>query len=314
MKQKNRVGIVAILIILLLTGCGNRQVGMNHKPRIFGATYMNMNNAFFEVINETLEYAIEGNGDILITRDPCQQQDKQNEQIMEMIEEGIEVLFLNPVDWETVLPALEACQKAGVVVINIDTKVKNEEYITSYIETDNYLAGVLCAEAMMKKQSKANIVIIDNPVQTSVNNRVQGFMDTIKNKPEYQVVYTLSGKGEFEVAAQEMLTFLDRHIVFDTVFGGNDPVALGALAALQQKGREGEISIYGIDGSPDFKTMISLGNVTGTCAQSPKTIAQTAAETAYAYLSGEPISSYIKITPYMITNDNLYNYEMDGWQ
>ena len=50
-----------------------------------------------------------------------QDQEKQNDQILEMLDEGIEVLFLNPVDWETVEPALKACQEKGVIVINMDT-------------------------------------------------------------------------------------------------------------------------------------------------------------------------------------------------
>ena len=34
--------------------------------------------------------------------------------------------------------------------------------------------------------------------------------------------------------------------------------------------------IYGIDGSPDFKAMLELGAVSGTSAQSPKTIGEVA--------------------------------------
>lgn len=58
--------------------------------------------------------------------------------------------------------------------------------------------------------------------------------------------------------------------------GGNDPTALGALATLQQYHREDGVLIYGIDGSPDFKSMLKLGYVTATSMQSPKTIGRVA--------------------------------------
>ena len=305
--------------VLLLCGCRMpAEVEDIHKPRVFGATYMTRNNPYFDVLHEAIEEVVEGNGDILISRDPCQDQEKQNGQILEMIEEGIEVLFLNPVDWEKVRPALEACREAGVVIINIDTVVKDTEYVVSIVETDNYQAGALCAEDMMSRVDHARIVVIDNPIQTSIANRVQGFLDVIEGNPNYQVVDTEIGAGEIEVSAEVMGQFLEKvleeEVEFDVVLGGNDPSALGALAALQQYRMEDGVLIYGIDGSPDFKAMLELGYVTGTSAQSPKTIGTVAAETAYRYLSGEEVESYISIEPYLITRDNLHEYEINEWQ
>lgn len=299
----------------LLSGCARMEEPPGeHPPRLFGATYMTRNNPYFDVLHEALEEVVEGNGDILISRDPSQDQEKQNAQIEEMIEEGIEVLFLNPVDWEKVKPALEACKEAGVVVINIDTVVKDTDYVISIVETDNYLAGVLCAEEMMRQVDSAKIVIIGNPIQTSIMNRVQGFLDTIEGNNNYEVVYTGVGAGEFEVSAEVMADFLKKGVEFNVVLGGNDPTALGVLAALQQYRKEKDVLIYGIDGSPDFKAMLELGYVSGTSAQSPKTIGEVAAQIAYDYLSGKKVEPYISIEPYMITRKNLGDYEINGWQ
>ena len=111
-----------------------------------------------------------------------------------------------------------------------------------------------------------------------------------------------------------MSTILKANREFDVVMGGNDPTALGALATLQQYHREEGVLIYGIDGSPDFKSMLQLGYVTGTSVQSPKTIGRVAAETAYQYLDGKEVKPYISIEPEMLTRENLDDYEMNGWQ
>jgi len=121
------------------------------EPRLFGATYMTRNNPFFEELHEGIKEVVEENGDILIARDPQQNQERQNQQILDMLDEGIEVLFLNPVDWESVFPALEACKAANVPVINVDTVVKDTEYVVSIIETDNYQAGVECAKDLINR-------------------------------------------------------------------------------------------------------------------------------------------------------------------
>lgn len=315
-KMKKCTIVIAFIALFgVLTGCGILQDNKDeHVPRVFGATYMTRNNPYFDVLHEALEEGVEGNGDILISRDPNQDQERQNAQIMEMIEEGIEVLFLNPVDWEKVKPALEACREAGVIVINIDTVVKDRDYVVTVIETDNYQAGVLCAEEMMRQVDSARIVVLDNPIQTSITNRVQGFLDTIEGNDNYQVVYTRAGAGEFEVSADVVAEFLKKDIEFNVVLGGNDPTALGALAALQQYHRESGVLIYGIDGSPDFKAMLEIGAVSGTSAQSPKTIGEVAVKKAYDYLNGIEIEPYISIEPYMITRENLDGYEINGWQ
>lgn len=310
--RKLNIVFLTALVLMALTGC--EKIEKEQKPIIFGATYMTRNNVFFDVLHEGLEEVIEGNGDILISRNPCQDQEKQNAQILEMIDEGIQVLFLNPVDWEAVKPALEACKEAGVIIVDVDTVVKDKEYVVAIVETDNYLAGQLCAEDMMRRLDSARIVIIDNPIQTSITNRVQGFLDAIADNPAYEVVYQDKGAGELEVSAELMANVLMKGIQFDVVFGGNDPSALGALASLQQFGKDKNVLVYGVDGSPDFKGMLDLGYVTGTAAQSPKTIGTVAAETAYNYLAGEEVPFYISIKPYLITRSNLSDYEINGWQ
>lgn len=314
--MKRYLYITSVLICtLLVIGCSIISYAeKNKRAHVFGATYMTKNNPFFVALHESIEEVIKANGDILISRDPCQNQQKQNEQIFEMIDEGIEVLFLNPVDKKEVKPALQACKDHGVVVINIDTIVEDREYVTAIVETDNYQAGALCAKEMMRVKSKANIVIIGNPIQSSMNDRIQGFKDTIAGNPHYKIVYEGNGNGEFEISANIMEEFLSSHVPFDVILGGNDPSALGAVATLQKYDKEKGVLIYSIDGSPDFKAMLESGDVTGTCAQSPKTIGRMAAEIAYRYRNGETVPPYISVEPEMITKRNLSEYEINDWQ
>ena len=113
-------------------------------------------------------------------------------------------------DWEKVQPALDACREAGVGIINVDTVVKDRDSVISIIETDNYQAGQLCALDMMKRKDEAKIVILDNPIQTSITNREQGFLDTIADNHNYQVVYREAAAGEIEVSSHVMADLLRR--------------------------------------------------------------------------------------------------------
>lgn len=309
--MRTRQLLPSLMCAVLLAGLFTTACSKNNR-HVFGATYMTRTNPYFDVLNDAIAETVEANGDKLIVRDPLQSQEKQNRQILDMIDEGIEILFLNPVDRKTVLPALKACEKAGVKIINIDTQVDDPRYVMATIVSDNYQAGQLCARDMMKRLEKADIIIIDNPMQNSIFDRVQGFKDTISPYPQYRILHQVFGGGEIGVSADALTPLLSEP--FDVVLGGNDPTALGALAALQKSGTHSDVLIYGIDGSPDFKAMIQSGYVTGTSSQSPKTIGKTAVDTAYRILRGEAVDSYVKLPCQLITKENLDRFNIDDWQ
>ncbi|MDO4649074.1 MAG: sugar ABC transporter substrate-binding protein [Eubacteriales bacterium] len=313
------IGITAVLVIGIVfipRKVINNAASTERPPRLFGSTYMTRNNPFFDVLQESLEEVVEENGDILITRDPLQNQEKQNEQIFEMLDEGIELLFLNPVDWEAVQPAVNACKEAGVPIINIDTRIKDQNATVTYIETDNYQAGQECAKDMVKRLDHAKIVILDNPIQTSISDRVRGFKDVIEGNEHYEIIFEKASDGELEVSAAVMAEYLKANpdVHFDVLFGGNDPSALGGLSSLQQYKRDEGVLVYGVDGSPDFKAMLDLGYVTGTSSQSPKELGRMSGEVAYRWLDGEEVEPYISLQSHLITKGNLSGYEINGWQ
>lgn len=316
--RKNRSVILCLFLLMpvLTFGCTIEKEGENktHVPRKFGATYMTMNNPYFVVLNENIKDVVEANGDILITRDPLQDQEKQNQQIEEMVNEGVEAIFLNPVDWKEIEPALKLCRERDVALFNIDTNVYDEAYVITTIISDNYNAGVQCAKDMMQKRQAARIVIINQSMIHSTQLRVQGFLDTIAGNSNYTVVEHRRTTAELEVAMEEMKDIINQGFEFDVVLGGNDPTALGCLAALQLNHIEKDILLYGIDGSPDAKAMIKAGYMEATSAQSPIGIGRTAAETAYQYLEGVAVADTIKIPVHLITTRNLAEYDIGGWQ
>lgn len=111
-----------------------------------------------------------------------------------------------------------------------------------------------------------------------------------------------------------MNSIIESGLKFDVVLGGNDPTALGALAAIESHHMTGDILIYGIDGSPDGKMMIREGYLEGTSAQYPSYMGKISAEVAYAYLNGEKVEKDIVVPVTLITKDNLDEFEIDEWQ
>lgn len=314
LDKKKMIAAIIVACTTLFIAIGIHEKKDTRKQLKFGATYMTMNNPYFVNMDENIEESVQAKGDILITRDPLQDQKKQNEQIKDMINEGIDVLFLQPVDRNKVRPALELCKKKHIPVVVIDSEVSDTEAVVSTIVSDNYDAGVQCAKDMMKKKTSANIIIVNQKALNSINERVKGFRNTIKGHPQYKIVEEKESAAEFEIAMKVMEEIIYEKKNYDVVMGGNDPIALGCIAAMQMTDKTDQVMVYGVDGSPDGKAMIKAGFLEGTAAQSPIKIGEKAVQTAYSYLAGETVKKHVTIPVELITADNLKLYDMTGWQ
>ncbi len=304
-------GVVLAAWLCLTLGAWEEQ---QETPLRIGATYMTMNNPFYSVIDEELRLMIESRGDILLTRDPALDQDKQNDQIHELLAGGIDLLVINPVDFQQIRPALGEAREADVPVVIVDSQVSDPSLVACTIASDNYGAGVLCAEHLMSTRDSARIALLEHPTAQSAVDRIRGFCDTIAAHPQYQIAGRASSDGQLELAMPALDGLLDADPTIDVVMALNDPTALGAMAALEERHLLERTLVYGVDGAPEAKNMIFEGVMTATVAQSPIQIGQTTAQVIYQILSGQAYESEIIVPVELITEENVEQFGSDGWQ
>ncbi len=281
----------------------------------FGYTCMDGTNPFFVILEQTIREGVEANGDTLISTDPANDVSLQITQIEDMITQGIDAIFLNPAEAEGILPALDMLKEAGIPIINFDTEVADLTYCEAYVGSDNYNAGLVCGEDLVKKFPNGGpIIVLDSPTMNSVVDRTTGFLDAIEGKG-FEVVAQQDAKGNLEVSMGICEDLLQANGDVIAIFGGNDPTALGALAAANAAGMT-DVLIYGVDGSPDIKTEIASGEslIEGTGAQSPINIAKTSVDVMYEFLAGNPVDDRYPVETFLITTDNVAEFGTDGWQ
>ena len=90
--------------------------------------------------------------------------------------------------------------KAKIPVIVIDSQVYRSDLVAMTIVSDNYKAGVLCAKEMMKQKDQANIVLLTHNAARSAVDRINGFLDTIKNNKNYKILASADTQGQIERA------------------------------------------------------------------------------------------------------------------
>lgn len=287
------------------------------EGKTVGFTGIDMKNPYFITLEGATREVLEKNGYRMITKDPGTDPDLQASQIKEMIEEGIDALILSPVDWEKITPSLKELKEAGVRVINVDTQVKEMDYVDAYIGSDNYGAGRLCGEDLIEKCPEGGkIAILECPTQNSINDRITGFEEAIAEAVVgFEVVARADTMGEFDRALEASKEILKENPDLSAIMCGNDQTAVGAVTAVNVAGAE-DIKIYGVDGSPDIKKELQKPEtlIAGTAAQSPIHMGQETARITDCILSGEKYEKETYQEVFMINKDNVEMYGVDGWQ
>lgn len=306
--------IIFFMVLIIFTVTYNIYTAPVAKHKVFGVSYMTMNNPFYKIINNEILKVVEKNNDTLITLDPELDVDKQNEQIYKFIDQKVDGIFINPIDFEQIEPALQAAKRANIPVIIIDAPVSDESLVNCTIVSDNYDAGVQCAKDMMERLDSANIVLLKHTTAKSAKERIEGFLSVIDNNEKYKVINEAECEGQLEIAMPKMQEIIEETPDIDVVMALNDPSALGALAALE-KNNKNDVMVYGIDGTPEIKALIGRNQmIVGTVAQSPIKMGQIAVENMYNILNGKKIEKNIIIPISLINKENLFKYDEDRWQ
>jgi ribose transport system substrate-binding protein len=305
----------ALLMVLCTRGDFIDLLHVPTKQCFIGATYTSLSDPFYEVINDEIQLQIKSKGDILITRDPRGDQERQNQEIEDMLDMGIQLLILNPVDYEGVVPALKKAKERNVPVILIDSKVNDDRLITCMITSNNYGAGLLDARHLISQTKEANIALLFNSESFSSKDRLSGFTHTlVQSGNAYTFLERRDCGGQLDRAMQAMNELIEKYPKIDAVMAVNDQAALGAMAALEEKGMLSSTLVYSIDGSPEAKTLIADGLMTATSAQSPFRVGKMAAEVVYEILEGRPFLTNIVVPVTQITAEDIQRFGTEGWQ
>ena len=319
-REQLFLGFLALMIVLLIAMGLMQFLGADLSARQtegrrkIGAVYMTLNNPFYEVVDEEIRTAVENRGDVLISRDPALSVERQNEEIEELIADGVKLIFINPVDWRRCGPALAKAQRAGVPVIAIDTNVEADEAVVSTVVSDNFLAGQQCARHLVESRQGGKVALLTHAQARSAQDRIQGFLDILSHHPQFEVVDQEECQGQLEIAMPAMERMIERHPEINVVMALNDPAAMGAMAALRQAGRLDGVAVYGVDGVTETRDLIAQGHMQATAGQDPRGIGRRAVEEAYKVLQGQQPEPLVKLPTTLITRENVKHSSGEGWE
>jgi len=230
---------------------------------------------------------------------------RQRDQVENFIVGKYDAIIVCPADSDSVGGAIRLANDAHIPVFTADIAA-NQGDVVCHVASDNVQGGRLAGECLAKLLGgQGDVLIIDHPTVTSVQDRTQGFEEAIAKYPEMRIVDRPAADGQRVKAQQKTQTALLANPNLRGIFGINDDSALGALAALRQAKRE-DIVIVGYDATPEARKEILVGSsLKADVVQHPKDIARLTIEAVVTYLNGGRAPQKVPVPVAVVDQESL---------
>jgi ribose transport system substrate-binding protein len=306
-----KTSMLFVFIAIFFTGCGrgDDRAESGERP-VIGVSLLTLQNPFFRDLGDAMTEEAEKLGyNIVITAGDFDI-GRQRNQVSDFIVQRVAAIVLCPQDSRAIGTSIREANQTGIPVFTADIAVLADDVdIVSHIATNNYQAGQIAAEAVIEAiGGRGKVGIIDHPEVESVIMRTNGFMDKInsynnEHGRNINIVSRLPGGGAQDRSFRAAEDMLQAHPDLNAIFAINDPSALGAVAAVERAGKDGQVKIVGVDGMPEVRQAIRDGKIYATAIQFPENIGRMTVQKIHSYMQGERLD-----TEYLIPTE-LYRRE-----
>jgi ABC-type sugar transport system substrate-binding protein len=239
----------------------------------------------------------------------------------DLINQGYNLIVLQPVDAAALSAAVQKAESKGIPVITINTPVQAKH--TAVVQMADVEAGYAVGVEMCKQLNNVgNVAIIQSPPGASLGvNREKGFRNALAEKcPDVKIVGAQNGEWNKDKAIAIMNAFMQANDKLDGVFAANDTMAEGAMVAAESAGRLDKIKIWGANGQSSTLKLIEEGKIAGTAYNDSINQGVVAADLGmYLLTSGggpskAPATGVIKISPFAATQETVGQIQAaDRW-
>ncbi|WP_297872307.1 sugar ABC transporter substrate-binding protein [uncultured Oscillibacter sp.] len=311
-KQGFLAGLLAALMLFSLVGCttaSNTSQGGNDAPPAAADTGsangeakeikdivvgVSIGTTTEERWNREIEmfraYAADKGFELLV-QDAGNDTTKQVSQCENLLNQGVDVLIVQPLDGEAVAPIVDAAHQSGIKVISYDRFIMNSD-LDYYITFDTYTVGKVQAEMVVEQAPKGNFIWLlgapeDNNahiIETAQTDVLQPLIDSGDIKIVTQQWCKGWSPAEALQHTENALTSAANDV--QGVVCSNDGTAGGAIQALAAQGLAGSVPIAGQDADIAACQRIVEGTQYGTVYKPLAPLNQAACELAVAIATG----------------------------
>lgn len=284
--------ILVSLMALMVITTSFAFFGKKDEGKKVGLVVSTLNNPFFVNLKEGAEDKAAELGIELIALDSQNDPAKELANVEDLMVKGVDVILINPTDSDAVARAVMQANRNKIPVITLDRGASRGKVVT-HIASDNVAGGEMAGKFILEKVGKgAKVVELEGiPGTTAARDRGKGFNNVAKGNLD--VVAKQAADFDRAKGLTVMENILQAESEIDAVFAHNDEMALGALKAVEDSGKD--ILVVGFDATADAVASVKSGGLGATVAQQPKMIGAMGVEAAVKVINGEKTEEFIPV-------------------
>ncbi|HUC54636.1 MAG TPA: substrate-binding domain-containing protein [Candidatus Cybelea sp.] len=329
-KAPRRLLVLSALFVIVSAG-KHLQAQEANKLKI-GFSFEDMKGERWQTDLNSFESRAKQLGAEVISRDAGGDDDRQFQQVEDMIKAGIKVLVLMPRDTNKASRMVDAAKAANVKVISYDRLVLNSD-VDLYVSFDRLEIGRMQAEYLLKQAPKGNYVLIaGSPRDEGAKTLHDAQMSVLQPYLDRGDIKVIADAYTKDWLASEAYLFTLKSIdsaqgKIAAILASNDGLAGGAIQALREHNLAGKVAVSGQDADLAAVIAIVQGAQTMTVYKPIVNEAGRAAEEALHMAKGEKTQAdgtisngkiqvpVIMLKPVAVTKDNIKTTVVkDGFQ
>jgi inositol transport system substrate-binding protein len=297
-----------LFISFAIVSCNSSKKSNENKIRI-GASMLSMQKEFIVNITDEMQKKADDLGVELIIVDAEGSALKQIEQVESFIAQKVDVIILNPIEFEASSPAVVKALAAKIPIINVNSATKATP--TAFVGSNDVESARIAMKYLTEKLGgKGNMVMIQGLMgQAAQLQREEGAKEILKQFPEIKLLSQQTAEWDRAKGMDLMQNWIQSYgDKINAVFAHNDEMGLGAVKALQAAGIKDKVLVISVDAIKDALTSVQKGELNATVFQNAKKQGAGAIETALKIAKKQPFEKEVLIPFELVTKDNVGSY------
>ncbi len=284
--------------------------GGNSESLTIGFSNCSQDTPFFANMTPIIQDYAESLGVEVVALNADNDIAKQNQDIQDLVSQGIDILIVNPVNEDGLTAGINACNNANIPVVTVDKNVNSGN--VAFVGRDNKEMGRLCGERLVEllggEDATGTILEIQGTAgSTTMMDRRDGFHEAVDPIPGLTVVQSSYCDYDRSKAIPATQDLLQANSDIVAIFGHNDDMALGAAQVCGEQGMD-DVLVCGVDGLMEAVLQIQEGTYAITTSNDPVLLGQTAVDVAIQIHNGEDVEEFIDAGTVVIDAENVDEY------
>ncbi len=257
--------------------------------------------------------------------------EKQIQQVENMLTKGIDVLIIAPHNGLVAAAAVDKAKAMGVYVISYDRMIQNDK-VDLFVSHLHSTAGIMQAEYALKNKPKGKYVLVFGaPTDNNALIMKEAQLSVLKPAVERGDIEIVADQAAVEWSPEAALKIVENALTKNrndiaAVVASNDGTAGGAAQALKSQGLTASVVLTGMDAQIDALQRIAQGEQSMTVYKPIHPLAYAAVEAAVKLAKGEKVETtqamkavnrdipFLYIEPRIIEKGNLLEIVRDGYE